>query len=529
MGSPCSRVEKAPTQRTVKHKTKSVPINLATIPKLNKGHFEHEYQAGKTIAQKVSEVKNKITSRIYVDYKLQKSTFPCNDPLEILGTLQKLQQIEHPNICKMIEAFDDRGCIHIIYNHTHGLPLLEHIDKTKHMSERKASDIGRQLVRALACGEKIGIAHGALVPKNIFVSKSGEDVVITDFGLVDCVKPDTVHRMDMDSLAFTAPEILKPWYESVIEAEAKAARAGKAKSGIDMSLIAERLPPVRKTSASDLFSVGSILFLLMTGKAPFKGRDSVELARRVLETEADMTYMKKKVSQEAKDFLRSLLAKDLSSRPSSASKLMSSDWLAKPEKTISDEELDEGIFRELGTLQKETRFKKFIMKMVASSLPCGKVQNLKDAFHQADIDGDGFISLDEMHKFVKNYPDIAASWEHDLESIFNEIDVGGEGYISLPEFIAATLDSQEVLVRATLWDAFRAIDANKDGKLSSAELKRVVSEVDGTLGSVHVDSLTQILQVEVGGKEITFEEFLNLISEEGGRQNTDARGCISCS
>merc|ERR1719506_1904936 len=226
-----------------------------------------------------------------------------------------------------------------------------------------------------------------------------------------------------------------------------------------------------------------------------------------------MTKMKKKVSQEAKDVVMALLSKDLETRPSSAVELLGFDWLAKQEKDICDDELDVDIFKELGSLQKETRFKKFIMKMVSVNLPCHKVQDLKDSFHLADEDGDGFITLEELHSFVKNHPDVSAAWEHDVESIFNEIDVDGQGHISLPEFIAATLDSQEVLVRTTLWDAFRAIDANKDGKVTHAELKKVVKEVDGSLGKEHVIALTEILEGEIGGKEITFDMFVSLISE----------------
>ena len=81
----------------------------AFIEGLNEGRMVEEYKVGSRLAPKVDEVRNQVTGVVYVRYRLWKRDTPCHDAEKIRETLSRLQQIEHPNVCPLLEAFDDGG------------------------------------------------------------------------------------------------------------------------------------------------------------------------------------------------------------------------------------------------------------------------------------------------------------------------------------------------------------------------------------------------------------------------------------
>jgi serine/threonine protein kinase len=488
--------------------------NAFVIPDLNKLRLEHEYQIGRGLASKVQEVRNKITMQIFVNYKIPKASFPSRNGKEISKRIAQLQGIEHPNVCRLVEAFDDPGFVNIIYHYVNGGLLFDLITKQRHMSEKRGSEIARQLLRALHVCYERGLIHGALVPKNILINSAG-GIVITDFGLIDLVKPDTIAKISMECLCYTAPEIVEPWYRI------NQKNASKNNQKVIPLPDNQRLP---KSHASDVWSVGAILFTVMSGKTPFAGKKLMEVAKNILYKDPDCEKALKKVSPEGRSLVASLLSQDVGTRPS-AEEVLNKDWITDRIELLPDTELDMQIFAQLGTVHKETHFKKFVMKMISTTLTARQVQEFETAFHKADQNGDGLISLQELRDFCKKCPGVIA--EEEVDNVFAEIDVDGEGNISLPEFIAATLDAQEVLVHSVLWDAFRAIDADHNGKISRKELKRVVKEVEGRLGKDHIDALLNSIDKEVNG-EITFEQFLELISEEGARNQRQWSAACAC-
>mmetsp|Transcript_147298 Transcript_147298/g.270533 ORF Transcript_147298/g.270533 Transcript_147298/m.270533 type:complete len:547 (-) Transcript_147298:30-1670(-) len=528
MGSKCSSVDSDKNARTSAtsstrtstskgshdHHRKSKKGDGLPVPDLNKTKFQDEYRTGRAHSTKVTEVKNNITMQIFASYKLPKSLFPCKNGEEISKRIKKLQEIEHPNVCRLIEAFDDYGCLYIIYQNVGGKTIVDEINNTKFMSEQKAADVGRQIIRALNCASTNGLIHGSLVPKNILVQPAG-GIIVTDVGLIDLVKQDEITKANKASFSFLAPELLRPWYE--LQKSHPDALKGFKMIPLDPE------DKTKKSAPNDIWSVGAILFFLLTGHPPFMGKFAVNVAKGVIEEDAKVSTSMKKVSNDAQTLISSMLSKKAADRPT-AEALLKDKWLMEKNKDkISNEPLDKEIFANFASLKKETHFKKFLMKMVATNLPPKKVRELEKNFNKADLDGDGFISLEELRKFVKQNPDMAQMGltAEEAEHAFHEVDTDGGGKISLNEFIAATIDSQQVMVESALRDAWKAIDSNHDGKITKKEMQAVVTEVDGKLGKEHIKELQKMINSEVHG-ELTFEDFCALATEEGAREERHA-------
>lgn len=472
---------------------------------LNANAFESEYAVGKHYSDKVFTASNKVTGMMNVAYRLPKIESPCNDPKAMLSAVRDLQQIDHCNICKLFEAFDDPGFVILVYQQLTARPLFTAL-KEKAPSHAFVADMSLQLLRAVNAASLAKLCHGALTPKNILSDSVGKIVVI-NYGLVDVLRQDPMHKVDKAQLGYLAPESLSLW-------SSRQRKSHKAR------LVAlhpwERL---HKSTEADLWSIGVITFQLLSGKMPYTGRGMAETARHILHHEVDFSPMTQhEVRPEATDFVRQILVRDPSRRTKTAT-LLQHQWF-KQVSSFHTEERDKPvsshILENLISHHHESEFKKAIMRYTAETIPARKLRKLQDEFSKLDKTGDGFVSISELKEELKKHPDFRHR-VNELDTAFNEIG-GADGLISLQEFIVATVDTQLVLLETLLWEAFQKIDKDHSGAISKHELRDLLQELGGggRLSKSHIDEMIMLIDEEVSD-EITFQQFTDLVREEGGQ------------
>ncbi|XP_062911964.1 ribosomal protein S6 kinase alpha-5-like isoform X1 [Mobula hypostoma] len=192
----------------------------------------------------------------------------------------------HPNIVKLYEVYHDQLHTYLVTELLRGGELLECIKKGKHFSESEASKIMSMLVSAVRFMHHCGIVHRDLKPENIlFADKSVDSPIkIVDFGFAK-VKPcdNQPLRTPCFTLQYAAPEVLK-------------------QNGYDESC--------------DLWSLGVILYTMLSGQIPFLSKQSAatlstdEITRQFTLTGETWNS----VSQEAKELIQGLLTEDPGSR-----------------------------------------------------------------------------------------------------------------------------------------------------------------------------------------------------------------------
>lgn len=492
--------------------------------KLNEGRrFADEYDKGSNLAPKVCLVRNKVTKATYVSYTLRRSTLPCSDREQVASLVRRLQSLDHPNICRLLEAFEDPGkklgdeSIHLIYEKAIGTPILKYVSAYG-FCEANAANLIQQVARALKHGEDNGVSHGAVVPKNIFVASTGK-VTLTDFGLAYLLKPSPLDQAREEDFAYLAPEALQPWLEHAsthkdpwgrqrhVETMAKPEEGSKA----------WRKENVRKdfwASAGDMWSLGVILFKVLRGRMPFRGKGALGLAKDIVNHQLDIKLdFHDILSDEACGVINALLEKSPEKRPS-AEELLQHGWILKNVR-VATAPLKKGMCKELSTFIAETHFKKMIMRMLVAKLPTRRTVELQEAFSALDANQDGQVTLLELKRALARFPEICEGLDAPVEEIFAAIDADGGGKVSLHEFLAATLDASEFLTDAVIKDAFRCLDTNGDGKICKEELAVAAREIDGQLGVSHVERLLLELEDEIGTGSLGMEDFVALVKEEG--------------
>jgi len=120
-----------------------------------------------------------------------------------------LSQLDHPNVVKLYEIFDEDDCIYLVLEIMHGGELFERIVEKESYTEKEASDTIRPIVDAIRYCHSIGIIHRDLKPENLLyvTTEEGSNIKVTDFGMARFVQ-DELATTACGTPNYVAPEII---------------------------------------------------------------------------------------------------------------------------------------------------------------------------------------------------------------------------------------------------------------------------------------------------------------------------------
>ncbi len=169
--------------------------------------------------------------------------------------------ISHPNICQVHEVGEQDGVPYIVMALVPGQSLADVIRARKEpMAEKQAAIIVRKLALALEAAHRKGVVHRDLKPANVMFDKERKDLVVMDFGLARRPVADGTARDTRSGVVMGTPAYMSP----------EQARGGSKDVGPE----------------ADVFSLGVILYELLTGSRPFIGT-AHEVISQILLVEAE--------------------------------------------------------------------------------------------------------------------------------------------------------------------------------------------------------------------------------------------------
>ncbi|CDW84114.1 serine threonine protein kinase [Stylonychia lemnae] len=210
------------------------------------------------------------------------------------------------NAIKLYKVYESNSQFHLMIEYQEGGTLLDQIKNQFKYAEIDIRTIIAQVLLAVDFMHKRGVIHRDLKLDNILLNTSVPgvfDVRIADFGLAAQFKPGELLFQKCGTPTYIGPEVLN----------------GRGYN-----------------EKTDIFSVGSIMFNLVSGKYLFQGKDQATLLQ--LNHQCDLTHVNqyiKTISQEGQDFLLKLMAKDFSLRPS-AQEALSHPWFQQDRAALLD-------------------------------------------------------------------------------------------------------------------------------------------------------------------------------------------------
>ena len=207
--------------------------------------------------------------------------------IELMRTeIEILKICQHPNIIRLYDIFENIDYIYIIMEYCPGGDLFSYLEQRKFkISEERAAIIMNKICEAVFYFQSyFGVIHRDLKPENVLLTSSSDDsdIRILDFGLSKISTPNEKCTEPYGTLTYCAPEIIldEPYNKEV-----------------------------------DMWSIGVMTYLMISGRLPFNGEDENKIAREIAFNEPDFNAeCWKKVSKECISFIKQLLEKNAKKR-----------------------------------------------------------------------------------------------------------------------------------------------------------------------------------------------------------------------
>jgi calcium-dependent protein kinase len=316
---------------------------------------------------KVRLFRNKSTKNLKFAIKtIKKETMPKDLFSFLIDEVKIISKMDHPNIVKYYETYEDEYYIHIVMEYLHGEDLFKLIcaKKNQNFTEKDIAEILSCLLKALSYIHNQGIVHRDIKPENILFStvNNNNSLKLIDFGLSTHLKSDS--RFRVGSPFYMSPEIIKGEF----------------------------------SFKSDLWSVGVILFVMLTGKFPFNGKTNEDVFNEINNKSINIRLLNEsKFSDLVKDLLLKLLIKDQNKRISVEEALIH-PWF-KYYLNLADknsDKIDNQITESLKNFTRKTLFQKEALFYIAKLSKDDEIKKLKNCFLQMDKDNTGTLDYEEI-------------------------------------------------------------------------------------------------------------------------------------
>jgi len=233
----------------------SVAKNLPAVPPNSMAHFKIIDILGKGGMGAVYKAKDIALER-YVAIKMIRAI--SAEHSFILDEAKTISKLNHPNIVTVYDIARGDEANFIVMEWIDGLSLNNHIP-SQGMSVKKALTYARQMVSALASAHKQQVIHRDIKPQNIMVDADGR-IKILDFGISALIKPEQVDHQEQYQNSPT--EVL-------------------ALVGTPQYMAPEQINGQYIDARSDLFSLGIVLYEMLTGTKPFLGLNIGQITRAI--------------------------------------------------------------------------------------------------------------------------------------------------------------------------------------------------------------------------------------------------------
>ena len=267
-----------------------IKITNELIVSKSKTNSDSEYKKIKFLGEgsyaSVYQVQNRYTGSICA-LKIIKKKYASSatEEKEIMNEINILRMMDHPNILKIFEFYSSEKEFSIV---TELCPLGELFDQIINkgpFDERHSAYILYQIVSAVNYCHKMHIVHRDLKPENILIVNNDKDeypfIKVCDFGTSKMFEKGVAERKIVGSSYYIAPEVLNKNYNE----------------------------------KCDIWSCGVIMYILLSQRPPFGGRDDYEIMETVKKGKYDLSSPPfDTISENAKDLIKKMLTIDVNKR-----------------------------------------------------------------------------------------------------------------------------------------------------------------------------------------------------------------------
>ena len=463
----------------------------------------------------------------------QMSRASVGDVEKLWAEIHILADLDHPNILRFLEAYEDRCNFYIVTEACLGGNLLEWLDQLKGQ-EALICRVAHEVTGVLAHCHSRSVCHRDLKLENIlFLRRSLQSPIrVADFGLSkQCSASIVSKRLEWNKARAAA--IAGGCEAERSEAEPKRRGSAQSKGGEAtvcrtpnpslvrmrsvagtpeymapevISILNRRVAnPEKPLDANhfpdfydlrcDIWSLGVCVYTLLHGELPY---DMEAMSAFVAEGVALPALTPSPAL--ANGFIDSCLTADFQLRPA-AKRLLSHRWFEclganagpTPHSTST-------IASRLRAFSKLSRFKRAALLAAARNLGSYEHEELRRIFQKVDIHNTGEVQLTDLMEYLAFAPSSPTTGHQWVAEAVRIVDAECKGTVAYTEFLAAIMDHNIEERKDLALAAFRGFDIDGDGTVTAKEMERVIENCDAALGDVLLE-----------GAELDFDDFMGLL------------------
>jgi calcium-dependent protein kinase len=357
--------------------------------------------------------------------------------------LDIVKELDHPNIAKFFECYEDSDAFHLVLEYVPGGDLAKLVEKQPILSEDLIRKFFFQAMYAVNYLHHIGITHRDLKLDNFLLNSTDEttaDLKMIDFGFAKKYRTTALNSV-----------VGSPWY-------------------IAPEIIAKVKP---YTQACDNWSLGVMLYIMLFAEPPFKGRNTEQIFQSVTNSQLNLSdYKHARRSQESRDLLASLLRKDPSQRIP-LSEALQSPWFFPIYRDLKfnwGTEIKKKISKKLRKAKLPNRFSQEVVRiMVKLFHDTPEFKEHTKAFFLCDLLCKGMLAQPEIIQLFSE-AGMAIS-ETQANQLMDSLLLKTKAVVKCSEFIVAMIDSSFYQDQSRLKLTFDRFDIENRGFLTKDNLR----------------------------------------------------------
>jgi len=460
------------------------------------------------------------------------------DTQKLLDEIIILKNLEHPNIMKLYEFFEDDKSYYMVSEFCDQGDLFDKMKKLNWMTEIVVKFLMEQVLNAIAYLHSKGVIHGDIKLENIMLyttSKSARErfTMINKQLSYDPRLQNEInnsYREGSDNRDASSKTI--KMVNDMLNYEIKLidfgcskifTRHGERKSGIIGTSIycSPEVIDDLYDEKCDEWSCGILMYLLLCGEPPFDGETDKEIFEKIKKCEYDFSRPQfKNVSNNCKDLIKKLLEPKISRRIKAKDALKHPFFTESfnPEEALTQNK-DINIIKRIDTLKlAQSQFHQAIISYMSSNyISKDEEKKLRTIFRYIDYDNKSFLTKAKIEKVLKEYGILCT--EEKLQNIIEVLDVDKNGVVEYQEFIQGLCDKRTLFNEFNLKNIFTILDENNKGYLTSEDIKNFAFPNK----TVNEEAITEYLN-QFGMKiddKLKFDNFVYIIQNNCSLNDKD--------
>lgn len=418
--------------------------------KQRRDKFQHNYKLGPLIGKGGFGSCFKCThigSGVERACKLLHKSDNRKDNKSVVHEFKLLSQLDHPNLLKVYELYEDKKYFFIITDLYEGGDLFDLVEKEGPLNEQEVAMVIQRLLSCVNYLHQNGIVHRDIKPENVILTGNDFNTLkLIDFGLARQERPNQAFCSIVGSPFYVSPQVVNAQYN-------------------------------RKC---DIWALGVIAYVLLCGKPPFDGGSDHDILEKIQVGYIHFDYAAfDVVTPDCTAYIRYLMTYEEDQRPS-ALEALKHPWLeqlksAKAVASVKNMVLKKDVESALESLQRFQSRDCKLKQATAALLSCRFVtvaqrERLDAVFRALDRSHTGTLSVHDLQLAFADHLNIYLTQEEIQQQLWPDINYGGSGAVSYSEFVAVvSLEGRSSA--AKVQEIYEHLDQDQKGFLNARDLQ----------------------------------------------------------